>query len=125
MKAAKPSSIDEYIAGFPEPIQELLEKVRATIQKAAPQAVETISYAIPTFKLNNTYLVYFAGWKNHLSVYPAPVEHPDFKKELSAYKTARGTVQFPYNKPVPFDLITRMVRHLINENSVRTAKAKN
>ena len=117
MKTAKPSTIDEYIAGFPEETQNLLQQVRTIVKKAAPRATETISYGIPTFNLNDTYLVYFAAWKNHLSVYPAPVAHDDFRKELSNYKTAKGTVQFPYDKPLPLDLITRIVKFRVRDNT--------
>ena len=109
MAIAKPGNMDEYIAAFPGDTQVLLEQVRNTIRKAAPDAAETISYGIPTFMLNGTYLIYFAGYKKHISIYPAPRESDAFKNELSKYKGGKGTVQFPLDKPLPIDLITRLV----------------
>jgi|SRR5687767_5336351 len=122
MTTIKPNSIDEYIAGFPKTTQKILKQVRATIKKAAPKAGEKISYGIPTFTLNDRYLIYFAGFKNHISIYPAPRGNEIFKKELSAYKGGKGTVQFPLDKPIPLDLITRIVKFKIKESSV---EAKN
>jgi len=123
-KRKAPQSIDEYIAGFPADVQPILQKVRATIQKAAPAAEETISYQIPTFKLNG-YLIYFAAFKNHVSVYPAPRGAEAFKEELSAYKGGKGTIQFPYDKPVPYGLIARIVKFRARENLAKVnAKAK-
>jgi uncharacterized protein YdhG (YjbR/CyaY superfamily) len=124
METAKPTEIDEYIADFPKEVQEVLELVRATIRKAAPQAEETISYAIPTFKLNNTYLVYFAGFKNHIGFYPAPVGMEEFKEEFSAYKTGKGSVQFPLDQPMPLDVITRMVKFRVEQNLEKTVGKK-
>lgn len=127
MKANRstPRDIDEYIAGFPPDVQKILQKVRATIRKAAPAAEETISYQIPTFTLNGTYLIYFAGYKKHISIYPAPRGAEQFKKELSAYEGGKGTVQFPLDKPIPFDLITRIVKYKVKENLEKVkAKAK-
>jgi uncharacterized protein YdhG (YjbR/CyaY superfamily) len=116
MKPVIAKTIDEYIAGFPEATQKLLNKVRSTMRKAIPKAEETISYGIPTFKLNGRYVVYFAGYKNHISVYPAPRENPEFKKELSAYKGGKGTVQFPLDEPLPLELITRITRFRLQIN---------
>lgn len=111
MKTNRPkfTSIDEYIACFPADVQKILKKIRATIRKAAPNAEETISYQIPTFKVNG-YLIYFAGFKKHVSVYPAPREAKEFKKELAGYEGRKGTVRFPLEKPIPYDLITRIVK---------------
>ena len=97
----KGPGIDEYIAGFPENVQEILQKVRSTIQKAAPGAIETISYKMPTFNLNGHYLIYFAGYKKHISLYPVPAGSPDFNEEISAYRAGKGTLQFPLDKPIP------------------------
>jgi uncharacterized protein YdhG (YjbR/CyaY superfamily) len=116
-------NIDEYIAGFPNDVQKLLEKIRMTIRKAAPDAEETISYQIPTFTLKGKYLVYFAAYKKHIGLYPAPRGSGKFKKELSAYEGGKGTVRFPLDKPIPFDLVTRIVKFRIKENLER-AKAK-
>jgi uncharacterized protein YdhG (YjbR/CyaY superfamily) len=109
-----PKDIDEYIASFPEEVQEILQKIRKTIRKAAPDAQETISYQIPTFTLNGA-LIYFAAFEKHVSVYPAPRGAEEFKEELSAYKGGKGTVQFPLGKPVPYDLITRIVKFRAKE----------
>lgn len=123
MTTIKPNNIDEYITGFPKTTQKILKQVRATIKKAAPAAQEKISYGIPTFTLNDRYLIYFAGFKNHISLYPAPRSNEIFKKELSAYKGGKGTVQFPLDKPMPLHLITRIVKFKIKENSIK-AKGK-
>ncbi len=119
----EPTTIDEYIAGFPPDVQEKLQKVRATIRKAAPDAEETIKYRMPTFILDGN-LVYFAGFKNHIGFYPIPTGVDRFKKELSAYKTAKGSVQFPLGQPIPYGLITRIVKFRVKENRARAA-AKN
>ncbi|HET6892348.1 MAG TPA: DUF1801 domain-containing protein, partial [Pyrinomonadaceae bacterium] len=113
--------IDDYIASFPEDVQKILKKVRTTIRQTAPDAEETISYQIPTFKLKGTYLIYFAGFKNHISLYPAPRGAEEFKEVLSAYEGGKGTVQFPLNQPIPYDLRKRIVKFKVKENQ---AKAK-
>ncbi len=117
MKTTKPTSIDEYIAGFPEDTRKVLEQIRATIKKAAPEAEETISYAIPTFTLSGKNLVHFAAFKNHIGFYATPTGHEAFKEELSVYKQGKGSVQFSLDKPMPLDLITRIVKFRINSNS--------
>ena len=109
-------SIDEYLASFPTETQEILEQVRDTIKIAAPQAEECISYAMPAFKLNGKPLVYFAGYKNHIGFYATPTGHEAFEKELSIYKQGKGSVQFPINKPMPIDLIARIVKFRVEEN---------
>ena len=118
-----PKDIDEYIAGFPKDVQEILEKIRMTIRKAAPDAEETISYLMPTFNLNGKYLVYFAAYKKHIGFYGAPRGNPEFKEELSAYQAGKGTLQFPLDKPIPFDLITKIVKFRVKENLTK-AEAK-
>ncbi|MES2448371.1 MAG: DUF1801 domain-containing protein [Bacteroidota bacterium] len=110
-------SIDEYILGFPIPTQEILKQIRATIKIAAPGAEECISYAMPAFKLNGKPLVYFAGYKNHIGFYATPTGHEAFEKELSIYKQGKGSVQFPINKPMPLDLITRITKFRVEENN--------
>lgn len=105
----KAKNIDEYIAGFPTETQKVMQLVRSAIKKVVPEAEETISYAMPTFKLNGHYLVYFAGFAKHLGFYPAPVGMETFKEEFKNYKTGKGSVQFPLNQPIPFDLIARIV----------------
>jgi uncharacterized protein YdhG (YjbR/CyaY superfamily) len=116
------TTIDEYIAGFPENVQKLLEKMRLTIRKAAPAAEEKIGYGIPTFTLEGN-LVHFGGFKNHIGFYPAPRGLEEFKKELSVYKGAKGSVQFPIDKPLPLALITKIVKFRVKEN-LEKAKAK-
>jgi len=117
-----PSAIDKYIAIFPEDVQAILQKVRAAIRKAAPDAEETINYGIPTFTLKGN-LVHFAGFKNHIGFYPTPSGIEKFKKELSVYEGAKGSVQFPLDKPIPYALIGRIVKFRVNENLER-AQAK-
>lgn len=116
MATKKPVSIDEYIAGFPKETQKVLEQVRAIIKNTAPDTEETISYAIPTFTMNKKYLIYFAGYKNHLSLYPAPTGNASFEKEIKPYWSGKGTVQFPLDKPLPIDLIKRIVKYRMKEN---------
>jgi uncharacterized protein YdhG (YjbR/CyaY superfamily) len=108
-------TIDEYIKTFPEDVQRILEKMRQTIAEAAPGAIETISYQMPTFKLNGN-LVHFAAYKNHIGFYPAPSGIEAFKKELSLYKGAKGSVQFPIDKQVPYDLVKKIVIFRVKEN---------
>jgi len=115
-----PKNIDEYIAGFPPEIQEILQKIRLTIRKAAPKAEEAISYMIPTFKLHGN-LVHFAAYKNHIGFYPAPRGIEAFKEELSAYEGGKGTVQFPLDKPIPYTLIRKIVKFRVEENLDKAA----
>ncbi len=117
------ATMDEYIAGFPKEIQEILEKLRVTIKKAAPQSEETINYAIPTFTLNGN-LVHFAAAKNHIGFYPAPSAIKAFNEELSVYEGAKGSIKFAIDKPLPLGLITKIVKFRVKENLER-AKAKN
>ena len=118
-----PKDIAEYIAMFPKETQVLLQNVLATIRKAAPEAEEAISYQMPTFKLNGKNLVHFAAYKNHIGFYPTPSGIEAFKKELSVYEGGKGTVRFPLDQPIPFGLITRIVKFRVKENLER-AKAK-
>jgi uncharacterized protein YdhG (YjbR/CyaY superfamily) len=116
-----PKTIDDYIAGFPQAVQAILAKVRMTIRKAAPDADETINYQIPTFTLKGN-LVHFAAFKKHIGFYPTPSGMEAFKNELSVYKGAKGSVQFPLDQPIPVDLITRIVKFRVKENLERAAK---
>jgi uncharacterized protein YdhG (YjbR/CyaY superfamily) len=113
-------SIDEYIANFPEDVQVVLEKLRATIKKAAPDAEETINYQIPTFTLKGN-LVHFAAFKKHVGFYPTPSGMEKFKNELSVYEGAKGSVQFPLDKPIPYGLVSKIVKFRVKENLARTA----
>ena len=115
-----PKNIDEYIAGFPQEVQEILEKVRMTIREAAPDAEETINYQIPTFTLNGN-LVHFAAFKKHIGFYPTPTGIEKFKRELAVYEGAKGSVKFPLDKPIPFALISRIVKFRVKENLDRAA----
>ncbi len=121
-KQASPQTIDEYIAGFPKDVQEILQHVRQTIREAAPDAQEKISYKMPTFTLKGN-LVYFAAFKNHIGFYPIPSGIEEFKEELSAYEQGKGSVQFPLDKPIPYDLISRIVKFRVKENLAK-AEAK-
>jgi uncharacterized protein YdhG (YjbR/CyaY superfamily) len=105
----KPKDIDEYIAGFPPDVQKILKKIRMTIRKAAPGAQEAIEYQMPAFTLNGN-SIYFAAYKKHIGLYPAPRGNAKFKKELSRYEGGKGTVRFPLDEPLPFALITRIVK---------------
>ncbi len=108
-------NIEEYILDFPHDVQKILQEVRLTIRKAAPEAEETISYAIPTFALNGN-LVHFAAFKNHIGFYPTPSGIVKFKEELSAYEGAKGSVKFPIDKPIPLSLIAEIVKFRVKEN---------
>jgi len=108
-------SVDDYIAGFPADVQKVLKKIRATIRKAAPKADESISYQIAAYKINGKVLIYFAGFAKHVSVYPAPRDAKEFKKELAAYKGGKGTVQFPLDSKIDYDLITRIVKFRLSK----------
>ena len=116
-------NIDNYIASFPEETQELLERLRLTIRKAAPEAQETINYGIPTFTLKGN-LVHFAAFKNHIGFYPTPSGIETFKKDLSAYDGAKGSVKFPIDKPIPFELISRIVKFRVKENQEKATNKK-
>ena len=117
-------SIDEYLASFPEDTRKILEELRATINAAAPEAGEKISYNIPTFTLNGNYLIYFAGWKTHISIYPIPTGSQAFNKQVSKYVEGKGTLKFPIDKPLPLKLITKIVKLNVAENLKRTDKNK-
>jgi uncharacterized protein YdhG (YjbR/CyaY superfamily) len=109
-------NIDEYIKTFPTDIQAILEKVRQAIQKAAPEAAETISYGIPTFNLHGKHLVFFAGWKHHISLYPIPGGDEAFQQKIAQYKRAKGTIQFQLDNPIPYDVVEKIVTLLMMEN---------
>lgn len=118
------SNIDEYIALFPEEIQEILAKIRQIINENAPEASEKISYQMPTFYLNGN-LIHFAAFKHHIGLYPTPNGIDAFKEELSKYKGAKGSVQFPLDQPIPYDLIKRIVLYRVAESEkIAETKAK-
>jgi uncharacterized protein YdhG (YjbR/CyaY superfamily) len=107
--------MDEYINTFPKDVQIILERVRQSIRETAPEAVEAISYGIPTFKMNGRPLVHFAAWKNHIGFYPIPTAARAFNKELSVYKQGKGSVQFPLDNPIPYGLIKKIVAFRVAE----------
>lgn len=123
MNTSKPTTIDEYISSFPIDVQKVLEEVRHKIGSIAPEAQETISYAIPTFDLNGKHLIHFAGFKNHIGLYPTPVGMEQFKDDFADYKTGKGSVQFPLNEPMPMDLIAKIVKFRL-ESIRQPAKRK-
>lgn len=123
MEKNKPTNVDEYISMFPNEVQKKLNEIRETIRKAAPEAEETINYQIPTYKLNGN-LVHFAGFKKHIGFYPAPSGIEKFKDELTMYKGAKGSIQFPLDKPLPLDLIKRIVKFRVQENKRKTESAQ-
>ncbi|MFA6121141.1 MAG: DUF1801 domain-containing protein [Sideroxydans sp.] len=118
---AKPESIDDYIATFPREVQATLEKLRQTIQKAAPDATEKISYQMPTFYLNGN-LVHFAAYKNHIGFYPAPSGIIAFQDELKKYKTSKGAIQFTIDEAIPHALVKKIVQFRVKENSAKKLK---
>jgi uncharacterized protein YdhG (YjbR/CyaY superfamily) len=115
-------SVEEYISTFPKDIQLLLNKVRTTISETAPEAIESISYGMPAYKTNGKPLVYFAGFKKHIGFYATPTGHEQFSEELSNFKQGKGSVQFPLDKPIPFDLIKRIVEFRLKKNLSITTK---
>lgn len=117
-----PQNMDEYIAGFPPDIQAILQQIRAVIREAAPNATEAISYQMPTFKLNGN-LVHFAAHTNHIGFYPTPSGTEKFAQSLASYRTSKGAIQFPLDKPIPYDLIKEITLFRVRENSEK-AKAK-
>ena len=124
MPKQKPTTIDEYIADFPEGTQAMLEELRATIKSTVPGAGEKISYGIPCITLNEKYVLYFAGYKKHIGVYPVPSASKGFEKDYAPYVTSgKGTIQFPLDKPLPLKLIKKITRFRVQQNSEK-AKTK-
>ena len=117
-----PKNIDEYILGFPNDVQEILRQIRMIIRQEAPEAEESIKYQIPTFTLNGN-LVHFAAFKEHIGFYPTPSGTEQFQKELSVYRTGKGSIRFPLDKPIPYDLISKIVNFRVKEN-LQKAEAK-
>jgi uncharacterized protein YdhG (YjbR/CyaY superfamily) len=115
MDKTKPRNTDEYIAGQPKDIQVLLDQLRAAIKKAAPEAEEVIAYQMPAFRQNGI-LVYFAAFKDHIGFFPAPSGIEAFETEIASYKSGKGTLRFPLDKPLPLDLVTRIVKFRVEEN---------
>ncbi|MGH7968407.1 MAG: iron chaperone [Limisphaerales bacterium] len=122
-KQTPPATIDDYIASFPAKVCMLLKKMRATIRKAAPSAEEAISYRIPTFKLNGN-LVHFAAFKSHIGFYPTSSGIAHFKDQLGGYKHSKGAIQFPLDRPIPYGLVTRIVKFRVKESRARTESGR-
>lgn len=122
-KQKPPTTIDEYIADFPKDVQERLQKVRTAIKKAVPRAEEKIAYGIPTFVLNGN-LIHFAGYQNHIGLYPGSKPIEEFKDELTKYRLAKGTVQFPLDKPLPVGLIGRITKFCVKRNLEKASRKK-
>jgi uncharacterized protein YdhG (YjbR/CyaY superfamily) len=122
-KKNKPTTIDEYIADFPPDVQALLEKVRAAIRKAAPAADEAISYQMPTFVMKGN-LIHFAGYAQHIGLYPGSKPIEEFKEELSRYETSKGTVRLPLDKPIPVGLIAKITKFCVKRNLERAVSRK-
>ena len=118
------NEIDLYISDFSPEVQALLEQVRATIRQAAPEAEESMAYGMPAYKLKGKPLVYFAGFKNHIGFYATPSGHSEFAKELSKYKQGKGSVQFPLDQPIPYELIAQMVEFRVVENLEKAERKK-
>lgn len=119
-KAQPPKDIDEYIARFPADVQAVLQKVRATITKAAPEATETISYQVPAFRQHGI-LVYFAAWKEHLGLYPPVSGDKALEKEVAPYAGPKGNLQFPLDQPIPYELIERVVKLRVKQEAEKAA----
>lgn len=117
-------TVDEFITSYPPEIQAVLKKVRAAIKKAAPKAEETINYGIPTFRLNGRNLVHFSAFKQHIGFYPTPSGIEKFKKELSVFEGAKGSVKFPLEKPIPYALITKIVKFRVQEEAKKAEGKK-
>ena len=115
MKSKQAKNIDDYIADFPVDVQLLLQKVRTAIRKAAPKAEEAIKYQMPTFVLNGN-LIHFAGYKNHIGLYPGSKPIEEFKDELSRYETSKGTIRLPTDKPIPIGLISKITKFCVKRN---------
>lgn len=122
MQSTTPGTIDEYIAGFPPDVQEILQRIRQTIRQAAPEAQETITYQMPTFTLHGN-LVHFGGFKHHIGFYPVPSGIEAFREELAPYIAGKGSARFPLDEPIPYDLISRIVAFRVTEN-LEKAQAK-
>ena len=116
---AKFTTMDAYVASFPKEVRGILEQIRDTIRKAALGAAEAISYQIPTFKLDGSNLVHFAAWKEHIGFYATPSGNVAFKKELARYKVAKGSIQFPLDEPIPFDLVAKIAKFRVKETQVK------
>jgi uncharacterized protein YdhG (YjbR/CyaY superfamily) len=117
------NSIDEYVDGFPEETQKALNEICATIKALVPNAEEHINYKMPAFKVNGVYFIHFSAWKNHIGMYPIPAGNKAFQKEIEPYRSAKSSLNFPLDKPMPIKLIEKFIKFRIAEN-LKDAKAK-
>ncbi len=126
MKAPQktPGDIDDYIADFPKETQQVVQKIRATVKKAAPGVEEKISYKMPAFMLRGHYLVHIAAYKTHIGLYPAPDSKGEFKEAVKTYGSGRSTLKFPLEKPIPYGLISRIVKSRVKENALKPVKTR-
>jgi uncharacterized protein YdhG (YjbR/CyaY superfamily) len=124
MAIRTPHTIDEYIATFPPGVQQLLNEVREAVKQAAPTAIEAIKYGMPTFILHGN-LVHFAAYKKHIGFYPVPIGVAEFEKDIATYKTGKGSIQLPLDRPMPLNLITKMVQYRVNKNLANKASNSN
>lgn len=115
-------TVDEYVADLPHNVQVVLEDLRKSIRALLPDATETISYQIPAFKLNGKYVVYFAGYKSHVSLYPIPPGDESFEAEIAPYKRGKGTIGFPLDQPIPYNLVSNVVGLLLKQNKSRSKR---
>lgn len=111
------TGIDKYIQNFPDKVQEILFKIRELVKELAPDAEEQIAYGMPAYKTNKKPLIYFGAYKKHIGLYATPEAHNEFKDELSEYKQGKGSVQFPLNRPIPYELIERIIKFKLAENN--------
>ena len=110
-------TVDDYVASLPGDVQTIVEKIRATIRDAAPGTDETISYQMPAVTLNGKYVVYFGAWRKHIGLYPVPDADAELEADLAPYRAAKGTLRFPLNQPIPYDVIARVVAALLRKRS--------
>jgi len=122
MAINKPINVNNYISQFPQETQKIMQEIRNLIKKIAPDSEENISYGMPAYKTNSKPLVYFAGYKHHIGFYAAPNAHEAFKTELSEFKQGKGSVQFPLNQPMPYNLIIKMIKFKVQENKLNAKK---
>lgn len=113
------ASVDDYISSFPPNVQKILQEVRRRCHLAVPGAGESVSYNMPTIVLDDKYVVYFAGWKHHISVYPVPAGDEDYERRIEPYRAAKGTLRFPLTKPIPYELIEEVARLLMKQRETR------
>lgn len=118
------NAVDQYIGKFPLEVQEILKRIRTIILDNAPGVEEHFAYGMPAYKINKKPLIYFAAYKNHIGFYATPSGHWAYQKELASYKQGKGSVQFPYVTPIPYDLIASMVMFRVEENKAQTRKSK-